>query len=245
MVALIFADDQALSGQVTAACPAPKIVSHSWWDTLRRAGHVGVCVLGALEIGEEIARRIMQLRSATSAPILLVAPLDASASGLGAILVDGVIWLHLIEAQLGDEIHRLNSRSLRAQFAAAMRRACVDHDFGARLADLCVTDPIPADVNTAARILAQSPRNARRKLHEAFDIDSEHATDYLLCWLRLLCVCDPSKARLKQFAAVNGIRRTPRAAQQLARRLTGRTLQDVRVDPNRLLRDALRAFGLP
>jgi hypothetical protein len=150
-----------------------------------------------------------------------------------------------MEQRLRSEVLRLLGTRLITRFADGVRRCQrLEADVRHRLAALCETVPIPSDVDVAASFLDTSSSQLRRLLHRAFPLQRGRAVEHLLEWLRVRSACDPARSSKKQRVVAEAMSRTDRALRSTCRRLTGRTMRELRDDPEYLIHLAFDRFGL-
>ena len=103
---------------------------------------------------------------------------------------------------------------------------------------------VPSDVDVAASFLDTSSSQLRRLLHRAFPLQRGRAVEHLLEWLRVLSASDPARSSKKQRVVAEAMSRTDRALRSTCRRLTGRTMRELRDDPEYLIHLAFDRLGL-
>jgi hypothetical protein len=179
------------------------------------------------------------------AKIIVVTNLDPAVAQLIGTDIAQIVWIDRIEADLANAVTKLTGRTLNQRFAHAIRSCSrIPTDARERLAVMCESEPPPQDVTHAARIIGMSERSARRALRTWFGSEGDRSMRYLLGWLRLLYVCEPVRAGVKESALASRMSRTARGIQVLAKQFTGQTPGELRMDPEALLRKALVAFDI-
>jgi hypothetical protein len=244
---LVHAEDATVGERLAGVTPEKAFVTACWSEFRIRLGSARLAVVAYSGLDVPVLqRRIHAIRRGTHAPVIVILPFaEPHARLLAAVVVDGVVWEHEIDSPetvrtiLEPVATALIDRFAETVLAARGAPAANNRNI---VAGLCGLSPPPRDVHAASVRLAVSRSALRRQVARAFTDLGGLSPHEFLEWLRLLWVCDPSRHRTKQLAIGRALGRTARTLQRTARKLTGKSLAELREDPEWLLQSALRRF---